>query len=52
MTLDVAKVAQTLSRGIDRGGSRANSDVEDTHHWHLHRLLRGGRERRDDENAS
>jgi len=42
---DESEVAQTLSHGIDCAGSRANNGDQDTHHWHLPRLLCGGGER-------
>src|SRR5260370_19763878 len=38
-TLDVAEIAQTLPRGINRGRSRAYCGVQDTHHRHLPCLL-------------
>src|SRR2546425_5961041 len=45
LAIDVAEVAQTLSHGIDCARSRANNGDQDTHHWHLPRLLCGGGER-------
>lgn len=49
LAIDVAEVAQSLSRSIDGQGSRAGRDVEDTHYRHLPRLLRGDGQRLPDE---
>ena len=35
LTLDVAELAQSLSRGIDGSASRADRVIEDTHYGHL-----------------
>src|SRR3977135_2739509 len=43
--IDVAEVSQVLSCVIDSARARANNGDQYPHHWHLPRLLCGGRER-------